>query len=213
VAKRENSFDEGSSFEFINNQEQEKAEHTSKNSAKVAKEIQPETEKTTKPEEFVSKSTLKEKQQKHFEGSAQQDKSNEVEEYKNLLQLTKAEFDNYRKRSLALLQNAKTEGEINIISKFLPALDSLKKAKDMIFDEKVLKGVEMIETEIVEALKTIGVEEINPKGKKFDANYHNAISVTSNPDAEDGVVEQVYQNGYCYNDKIIRYAQVIINKI
>lgn len=135
-----------------------------------------------------------------------------AEEYKNLLQLTQADFDNYRKRSYSLLQNAKTDGELNVIMKFLPALDSFVKAKSMISDPNILKGVEMIEKQIKDSLKGIGVKEMNPKGEMFDPNYHHAISALNNPEFENDTILEVYQNGYLYNDKVIRYAQVIINK-
>lgn len=135
-----------------------------------------------------------------------------VEEYKNLLQLTQADFDNYRKRSYTLMQNAKTDGELNVIMRFLPALDSFVKAKEMISDKTLLKGVEMIEKDIKESLKSLGVKETNPKGDMFDPQKHNAISVSNNEDLEDDIITDVYQNGYTYKDKVIRYAQVIINK-
>lgn len=134
------------------------------------------------------------------------------EEYKNLLQLTVADFDNYRKRSLKMMQEAKIDGELNIIMRFLPALDSFIKAKKVITDDNILKGVEMIEKEIKESLKQIGVKEMIPLGEKFDPMYHNAISVSHNADKEDDIITDVYKNGYIYNDKVIRYAQVIINK-
>lgn len=134
------------------------------------------------------------------------------EEYKNLLQLTKADFDNYRKRSLKMMQEAKLDGELNVIMRFLTPLDSFNKAKKMIKDENVLKGVEMIEKELKDSLKQIGVKEITPVGEKFDPQYHNAVSVSHNPSVEDDIITDVYENGYLYNDKVIRYAQVIINK-
>ena len=134
------------------------------------------------------------------------------EEYKNLLQLTKADFDNYRKRSLKMMQEAKTDGELNMIMRFLPALDSFVKAKKMIHDENILKGVEMIERELKESLNQVGVKEMSPLGQHFDPMYHNAISISHDNNKEEDIITDVYQNGYVYNDKVIRYAQVIINK-
>lgn len=135
-----------------------------------------------------------------------------AEEYKKLLQITMADFDNYRKRNLALLQDAKSDGEINVIMKFLPALDSLSNAKNMISDKETLKGIQMIEKSIKDSLKSIGVKEIQAKGKKFDPEFHNAISVSYNNDLEEDIIVDVYQAGYTYQDKVIRYSQVIINK-
>lgn len=134
------------------------------------------------------------------------------EEFKNLLQVTVADFDNYRKRSLKMMQDAKTDGELNVIIRFLPALDSFAKAKSMINDDNIVKGIEMIEKEIKESLNQIGVKEMTPLGQKFDPMLHNAISVSNCQDKDDDIITDVYKNGYTYNDKVIRYAQVIINK-
>ncbi len=140
------------------------------------------------------------------------DEGKKAEEYKNLLQVVQADFDNFRKRSLNLMNEAKIDGQINVIMRFLPALDSFDKAKPMIEDEKVLKGIEMIEKELIEALKSFGVEKIDKVGEKFDTKEHNVIMVKNDNSLEDDVVTDIAQAGYKMGDKVIRYAQVIINK-
>ena len=140
------------------------------------------------------------------------DEGKKAEEYKNLLQVVQADFDNFRKRSLNLMNEAKIDGQINVIMRFLPALDSFDKAKQMIEDEKVLKGIEMIEKELIEALKSFGVEKIDKVGEKFDTKEHTVIMVKNDNSLEDDVVTDIAQAGYKIGDKVIRYAQVIINK-
>ncbi len=134
------------------------------------------------------------------------------EEFKNLLKITMADFDNYRKRSLNLLKDAKIEGEIGVVQIFLPTLDAFSKAKEMTEDKQHLIGIEMLEKEIKNALKKIGVKEIHCVGEKFDPLLHSAISISHNNDLEDDIITHVIQAGYTYKEKIIRYAQVIINK-
>jgi molecular chaperone GrpE len=133
-------------------------------------------------------------------------------EYKQLLQLTVADFDNYRKRSLKMLQDAKADGELNVIMRFLPALDSFEKARKMITDENILKGFDMVEKEIRESLSQLGVKQMDSLGCVFDPTKHNAIATSNKQDVEEDVITDVYQQGYVYNDKVIRYAQVIVNK-
>lgn len=202
MAKKKGHEKEDISFELLDEEAKKEAEISNDN-LQASNSEKDETNKTSKQ--------AKNAEEKHTNGAEQALRA-EIEEYKNLLQLSRAEFDNYRKRSLALMQNAKTEGELNVIVKFLPALDAFDKAKEMILDANVLKGVEMIEKDIKDKLKALGVEEMNPLGKMFDANYHNALSTTCNPELEDEIITQVYQEGYMYNGKVIRYAQVIINK-
>lgn len=205
MAKKKSHNDEDISFELLD----EDMETVEKPKQEKQEKPHSEKEETIKKEKQDEKPKIEEKEVKPKADSRIQA---ELEEYKNLLQLSRADFDNYRKRSYTLLQNAKTEGELNVILKFLPALDAFDKAKEMISDANVLKGVEMIEKDLKEKLKSIGVEEMNPLGKVFDPNFHNALSTTSDPSLEDDVITQVYQEGYIYNDKVIRYAQVIINK-
>ena len=135
-----------------------------------------------------------------------------ADEYKRLLQVVQADFDNYRKRSLTALNEAKIDGQINVIVRILPALDSFKKAKEMINDANILKGIEMIENELLEGLKSFGVEKIGGLGEKFDPNYHNAIMVNNDNSLEDDIITDVYQDGYKIKDKVVRYCQVVINK-
>ena len=141
-----------------------------------------------------------------------QEQSESADEYKKLLQVVQADFDNYRKRSLTMLNEAKQDGQINVIMKFLPAMDSFKKAKEMIEDANILKGIEMIENELTEALKTFGVEKIEALGQIYDPNLHNVIMVKNDNSLEDDVITDVYQDGYKLKDKVIRYCQVVINK-
>lgn len=134
------------------------------------------------------------------------------EEYKRLLQVVQADFDNYRKRSLTMLNEAKLDGQINVIMRFLPAFDSFKKAKEMIEDANILKGIEMIENDLLEGLKAFGVERINALGETFDPNLHNVIMVKNDNSLEDDVITDVFQDGYKLKDRVIRYSQVVINK-
>ncbi|MDD4110758.1 MAG: nucleotide exchange factor GrpE [Clostridia bacterium] len=132
--------------------------------------------------------------------------------YLEIAQRIQAEFDNYRKRSADVVKIAKQDGVIEAIEKFLPALDSFKKAKKMIKDEAVLEGVNLVEKEIMNSLKELEVEEIDAKGQQFDPNYHNVVAVKNDNSFGDGIIVEVYQAGYKLKDKIFRYAQVIVNK-
>ncbi|MCI5797783.1 MAG: nucleotide exchange factor GrpE [Firmicutes bacterium] len=139
-----------------------------------------------------------------------EDKSNE---YLQMAQRLQAEFDNYRKRSADIVKNARIDGIVEAVTKMLPAIDSIEKAKAMITDEKVLQGVEMIEKDLKQSLKNLHIEEIDVLNKPLDPNVANVIAVTNDNSLDDGVVTQVYQAGYKLNDRVLRYAQVVVNKI
>ncbi len=141
------------------------------------------------------------------------EKADLAQEYLNMARIIQADFDNYRKRSQESIKQAKVDGKIEAIEVILPCLDVFKKAKQMISDPASKKGIEMVETEIQNSLNTLGVKKIESIGKPFDPKYHFALSTMSDPTKPDGEVLDEYQAGYIYNDKVIKYSQVIVNKL
>ena len=145
-------------------------------------------------------------------GEEKKDAKDNSEEYLNLAKQVQADFENYRRRTIEDLKKAKLDGQVSVIEVFLPCLDTFVEAKKNITDEKVLKGVEMIENIILEALKNIGVEKIDAVGKVYDPHLHNAIAVMKDESKENDIILAQYQAGYKCNDKVIRYSKVIVNK-
>ncbi len=107
------------------------------------------------------------------------------------------------------LSEARNDGFIDAITKFLPALDSFKMATDMIQDKNTLMGIKFIEKGILDTLSKIGVDVIDTSGK-FDPNFHQAIDVDKTSDAEEGMIVKEAYKGFTYKGKVIRYAQVIV---
>ena len=99
------------------------------------------------------------------------------------------------------------------VEKMLPAIDAFKQAKASINDDNVKKGLDMILGQILNGFASLGVSKIECVGKTFDPNYHNAVLVGNEPDKEDGVVLEEYQEGFIYKDKVIRHSVVKINKL
>lgn len=145
-------------------------------------------------------------------GEEKKEVKDNSEEYLNLAKQVQADFENYRRRTIEDLKKAKLDGQVSVIEAFLPCLDTFNEAKKNITDEKVLKGVEMIENSILETLKNIGVEKIDAIGKVYDPHLHNAIAVMKDESKENDIILAEYQAGYKFNDKVIRYSKVIVNK-
>lgn len=133
-------------------------------------------------------------------------------EYLNLAKQVQADFENYRRRTVEDLKKAKQDGQISVIEAFLPCLDTFAEAKKNIKDDNVLRGVEMIENSILETLKSLGVEKIEAVGKVYDPHLHNVIAVMKDESKENDIILAQYQAGYKFNDKVIRYSKVIVNK-
>ncbi len=131
--------------------------------------------------------------------------------YLNDLLRVQAEFDNYRKRMVTALGDARQDGFMDAITQFLPALDSFKMAADMITDKNTLMGIKFIEKGILDTLSKMGVEVIDATGK-FDPNLHQAIDTDSTADVESGYIVKEAYKGFTYKGKVIRYSQVIVKQ-
>ncbi len=123
-----------------------------------------------------------------------------------------AEFDNYRKRTMKekadLLKNG---GEKTIVG-LLPVIDDFERAL-IVIPEDAKEGVELIYNKFKSYLVQNGVKEIPAIGEPFDTEHHEAITTipAQNPEDKDKVVDCV-QKGYTLNDKVIRFAKVIVAK-
>ncbi len=145
------------------------------------------------------------------EDSKQGCECEDKKDYLNDLLRVQAEFDNYRKRMQTALLDARQDGFMDAIEKFLPAIDSFKMATDMITDKNTLMGIKFIEKGILDTLSKMGVNEIDCTGA-FDPNFHQAIDTDTTTDAPPGSITKVAYKGFTYKDKVIRYAQVIVKK-
>lgn len=137
----------------------------------------------------------------------------EKNEYLEMAQRIQAEFDNYRKRSNDIVKVSRQDGIIEAVLRFLPAIDAIGKAKQMITDPKTLEGINLIEKEFKNSLKALNIEEIEAQGKVFDPKFHNVIAVKYDNSLGDSVITDVYQAGYKIGDRVLRYSQVIVNKV
>ena len=136
------------------------------------------------------------------------------QEYLELAQRLKAEFENYKKRNAEVVTQSFDNGVSHTVSKLLPAIDSFKQAKSSITDENTLKGLDLVLNQILGAFEELGVTKIKAEGEMFDPNFHNAVLVGNEPDKPDGIILQEFQEGFILkNDRVIRHSVVKINKL
>ena len=135
------------------------------------------------------------------------------DEFLDLLQRTRAEFSNYRKR---IERNRLEWGDRAVgdfVQKLLPVLDDFDRAlahageaSDL---EGFVEGIRLVEQKIYDVLKTDGVEPFQPEeGQPFDPAEHEAITVEITDDLPDQTVSEVLLKGYRQHDRILRPAQV-----
>ncbi|MEC9239209.1 MAG: nucleotide exchange factor GrpE [Pseudomonadota bacterium] len=132
-----------------------------------------------------------------------------------------AEADNIRKRAEKAVENAHKYALESLTEKLLPVLDSFEKAVEKAADDgqesdgsvhATLEGVELSYRLFIDVLKKAGIKSIDPTGEPFDPEYHEAMSMLENPDAEPGSVLEVVQKGYILNDRLVRPARVLVAK-
>ena len=154
------------------------------------------------------------KNEEKDEQTESENKTNELaQEYLNLAKVIQADFDNFRKRSVTQITNARLDGIASTVEVMLPCLDAFKKVKETVTDEKTLEGIEMLEKSIYSSFEKLGVTKIDAIGLPLDPNVHNALAVAKDETKEDGIILDEFQAGFKMEGKIIRCSQVLVNKL
>jgi len=141
------------------------------------------------------------------------------DEYLELAKRTQADFENFRKRMSAEVQAASVRGKVQVAADVAPVLDDLERAIQSAgldpegdSEDGLAHGVLLVFRGLRETLKRHGIEQVDPKGEKFDPNQHEALSTIPVEGTEAGVVVEVMQKGYRLNDQLIRPARVVVSK-
>lgn len=122
-----------------------------------------------------------------------------------------AEYDNYRKRTSKEKLEIFTDSTIKCVAEILPVLDNFERAfESECADENFKNGMQMIYNQFSDALKKIGVKEMEALGAEFNPNLHNAIKQTEDENFGENTVCEIFQKGYMLNDKVIRHAVVAV---
>jgi len=133
----------------------------------------------------------------------------ELDETKDRLMRTLAEYDNFRKRTQKEREGLYPEAEAGVLTRFLPFMDNFERAMQAeCADPDFKKGMEMIYQSFTEIFASMGVEPVGQEGEAFDPNLHNAVMHEENPDLGENVVSMVLQKGWKRGEKILRYAMV-----
>ncbi|AZB43682.1 nucleotide exchange factor GrpE [Bacillus sp. FJAT-42376] len=139
-----------------------------------------------------------------------------VEETEGKLLRVQADFENFKRRSRMDAESAQKYRAQNLISEILPALDNFERAlKVEASDDKtksLLQGMEMVHRQLVQALKSEGVEEIETVGKPFDPHLHQAVMQAEEEGYEPNTVIEEFQKGYKLKDRVIRPSMVKVSQ-
>lgn len=160
--------------------------------------------------------------------SSQQDESteavNEIDQLKKELEEQKekfiriyAEFDNYKRRNakerIELIQTAGRE----VIQALLEVLDDSERAENQLqkTDDvaQVREGVQLVFSKFRTIMQSKGLKEMKSIGEEFNPDLHEAITeIPVEDESMKGKVVDQVEKGYTLNDKIIRFAKVVVGK-
>ena len=133
-----------------------------------------------------------------------------------------AEIENQRRRFEKEIKDAFEFGSFNFAKENLATLDNLQRAKDAIKNDeklkdnkdlnKFLENINIIEKDLISIFEKNNIKKIDAKGKKFDPNFHQAMSEIEDDKAEPGQIIQEIQAGYMLGDRLLRPALVSVAK-
>ena len=123
-----------------------------------------------------------------------------------------SEDENYRKRTNTEKADLIVNGSKDMIKAILPVVDDMERALTAMSDDEGAKeGVQLIYNKMMNILSQKGLKPMESKGVKFDENLHEAVTqFPATDESQKGTVVDVVEKGYFLNDKVLRYAKVVV---
>ena len=139
-------------------------------------------------------------------------------ELKDRLLRTLAEVENVRRRGEREVNDTRVYAVAKFAGDMLGVADNMERALANIPAEKLeaadgtiktlVEGIELTEKEMLRTLEKHGVKKLDPKGERFDPNFHQAMFEVPDPSVPNGTVAQVVQVGYSIGSRVLRPAMV-----
>lgn len=146
----------------------------------------------------------------------------EAADLKDKLLRTMAEMENMRRRAERERDEAKKYAVTAFARDMLAVGDNMTRAIQSLGEDArsdanpaiktLIEGVEMTEREMVNVFERHGITKLDPKGERFDPNFHQAMFEIENPDVSAGTVLEVVATGYVIGERVLRPAMVGVSK-
>ena len=137
-------------------------------------------------------------------GAAEGSTSEEVAELKSTLQRVKAEYDNYRKRSLRDQQHAADRTKVAVVTQLLPVLDDLDRARS--HGDLESGPLKSVADKLATVLEGLGLSPFGDEGDAFDPALHEAVQHEG--EGTHPIVGSVMRRGYKVGEQVVRHALV-----
>ena len=160
------------------------------------------------------------------------DVKRERDEYLELAQRAKADFENYRKRAAREASEAERRGRGSVARELVGPIDNLERAllaagidpnatrtadgespsEEVSAQEALARGLALVYGELQAALARTGISSYDPSGERFDPSSSEAISTRPADGVEPGVVVETLERGYRLGEQVLRPARVIVSE-
>ncbi len=138
----------------------------------------------------------------------------EVDKWKDLAYRSQAELDNFRKRSAREAQETRAYANADLLRALLPIMDNfemgLEAARAESEKSMIFMGMSMVQRQIADFLRDMGVTEVESLGKAFDPNLHDAVSTEATAEHAEGTILRVTRRGFRLKDRLLRPTSVIV---
>ncbi len=138
----------------------------------------------------------------------------ELASLRDQLLRSRAEFDNFRKRTAREVERIRKTAAESLIHELLSAVDNLDLALRHSAKEgdPLTAGVRLVYKQILDTLERSGLERVEAVGKRFDPNVHEAVAQAPSDTVEPDHVIEEFQRGYRLGGQILRPSKVLVSQ-
>lgn len=193
---------------------EENKENVSGNEQPEAENTVVDTEKEAAPESSADAAAA-ETEEKAPEESVEEKLQRELKEWQDKYLYLQAEYQNYRKRVVKDIADARSYTVADTLTPFLSVYDYLSMAgmaaeqSDNL--ESIRMGLKMIMGEFFKAFDELGVSKLESVGKKFDPNLHEAVANEPSETVPEGDIIREWNCGFKRGEKLLRPARVVVS--
>lgn len=140
----------------------------------------------------------------------------ELAEWKERCLRLAADFDNFKKRTSRESERRAAELRNAFVRDLLPGVDNLERAlmnNPAQLADRLGEGVQMTLRQLIQVLNQHGFASRDDLGQPFDPQYHEAVSVRSEPKQPDHAILEVWQRGWLQGKALFRPAKVVVNDL
>jgi molecular chaperone GrpE len=138
----------------------------------------------------------------------------ERDQFRNLAQRTRADFENYQKRAQRDREQERLFAQVPLAEDLLPVLDNLERAvaagKQAGEQGPLVQGVAMALSQWMDVFRRHGITRIEAQGAPFDPHLHQAVMQQPTAEQPPMTVLQVLETGYKMHDRVLRPARVVV---